>query len=146
MKTCFRVVPDTNVVIASEKARSTASPNREFFQRWKRGEFEILHSDDTLLEYIQTMREANVPENVMRKLIRALLELGRHIRIVFYHLPLYPSDLDDIAFLLCAENGNATHIVTYDSHFEKIDHFYNFRVCGTLDFLFELRQHLAEKG
>ena len=145
MKTSFRVVPDTNVVIASQKSTSESSPNREFFDRWKNDEFEILYSDDTLLEYIEKMRELHISEEIIRKLIRAMLELGRHVSIVFYHLPLYPSDPDDIAFLLCAENGNATHIVSYDPHLEEIEYFYLFRVCGTLKFLFELRKQLSEK-
>lgn len=76
----------------------------------------LIISDDTLLEYIEKMRELNISGEIIKKLIRALLELDKHISIVFYHLPLYPSDLDDIAFLLCAENGNATHIVSYDPH------------------------------
>ncbi len=90
MKTSFRVVPDTNVVIASEKSTSESSPNREFFDRWRNDEFGILYSDDTLLEYIGKMRELGIPEEIMRKLICAMLELGRRVSIVFYHLPLYP--------------------------------------------------------
>lgn len=143
MKTSFRVVPDTNVVIASQKSTSESSPNKEFIDRWQSGEFEILHSDDTLLEYVEKMRELKVPEEIIRKLIRAMLELGRHVRIEFYHLPVYPSDPDDIAFLLCAENGNATHLVTYDPHLEEIGQYYTFKVCGTLAFLFELRNELS---
>lgn len=143
MKTSFSVVPDTNVVIASQKSTSQTSPNREFINRWTSGEFEILHSDDTLLEYIEKLLELKVPEDITRKLIRAMLELGRYIRIEFYHLLVYPSDPDDIAFLLCAENGNATHLVTYDPHLEEIGQYYTFKVCGTLAFLFELRNELS---
>jgi predicted nucleic acid-binding protein len=146
MKTSFRVVPDTNVVIASQKSRSESSPNKEFFERWQNEEFEILHSDDTLLEYIEKMQKLNVPEEIIKKLTRAILELGRHVSIEFYHLPVYPSDPDDIAFLLCAENGNATHIVSYDTHLEEIGQFYAFKVCGPLAFIFELREELSEKG
>ena len=97
MKTSFRVVPDTNVVIASEKSTSKSSPNKEFFDRWSNNEFEILYSDDTLLEYIEKMRELNISEEIIKKLIRAMLELGKHISIVFYHLFLYPSDPDRIS-------------------------------------------------
>ena len=49
MKTLFSAVPDTNVVIASQKSTSDSSPNKEFFDRWRTDEFEILHSDDTML-------------------------------------------------------------------------------------------------
>lgn len=145
MKSPFRVVPDTNVVIASVKSASQTSPNKEFFDRWKNNEFEILYSDDTLLEYIEKMKEKNIPEKIINNLIRAILELGQYVHIVFYHLSLYPSDLDDIAFLLCAENGNATHIVSYDPHLKEIEHLYSFKVCETLEFLFELRDEIVKK-
>ncbi len=128
----FKVVPDTNVVVASEKSTRSTSPNKELFERWRNGEFELLYSDDTLLEYIE-------------KIIRALLKLGREVRIEFYHLPLYPIDPDDIAFLLCAENGEATHLVSYDTHLKDIAAFYSFKVCKPLNFLFELRRELTKK-
>ncbi len=145
MKTPFSVVPDTNVVLASQKSISKSSPNKEFFDRWRNDEFEILYSDDMLFEYIEKMRQLKLSKEIIKKMIRVMLELGRHISIVFYHLPLYPLDPDDIAFLLCAENGNATHIVSYDSHLKRIGYFYSFRVCETLDFLVELREELSEK-
>lgn len=144
MKTSFRVVPDTNVVIASEKSKSESSPNKEFFGRWRNNEFEILYSEDTLLEYIEKMRELNIPKEIIKKLIRALLELGKQISIVFFHLPLYPSDPDDISFLLCAENGNATHLISYDPHLKETEHVYSFKICGTLEFLYELREELTQ--
>ncbi|OQX11634.1 MAG: hypothetical protein BWK80_44535 [Desulfobacteraceae bacterium IS3] len=142
MKTSFRSVPDTNIVIASEKSRSGSSPNEEFFARWKNGEFQILYSDDTLLEYIEKMKEKDIPEEIIRKIIKSILKLGQHIRIIFYHLPVYPGDPDDIAFLLCADNGKATHIVSYDKHFREIASLYSFRICDTLEFLTELRKEL----
>ena len=109
-------MPDTNVVIASEKSRNPTSPNQEFFERWHRDEFEVLYSDDTLLEYIETLRGRGIPEPTIRKLVRAFIHLAVEVHIVLYHLPRYPSDPDDIAFRLCAQNGQATHIVTYDEH------------------------------
>ncbi len=146
MKTSFKAVPDTNIVIASEKSKSGSSPNREFFERWRNCEFKILYSDDTLLEYIEKMKEKDVPEEIIRKLIKSILKLGQYIQIVFYHLPVYPSDPDDIAFLLCADNGKATHIVTYDVHLRDVEYFYSFRVCDSLEFLIELRGELKEKS
>jgi len=141
-KTAFKVVPDTNVFVAAEKSRHTASPNREFVSRWKNNEFEVLYSEDTLLEYISKLREKGIAETTVTKLIQALFELARKIGIEFYHLPYYPIDSDDIAFLLCAENGQATHIVSYDSDLKAIDHLYSFKVCNTLEFLTELRKEL----
>ena len=125
---------------------SESSPNKEFFERWKNDEFDILYSDDTLLEYIEEMREKKIPEEIIKKLIRAILELGRNVHIIFFHLPFYPVDSDDIGFLLCAENGKATHIVSYDSHLKAIEPFYSFKVCKTLEFLFELRRELVRNN
>jgi predicted nucleic acid-binding protein len=144
MKTSFRSVPDTNIVIASEKSRSGSSPNREFFDRWEKGEFQILYSDDTLLEYIGKMKEKEIPERIIRRIIKSVMKLGQHIRIIFYHLPVYPNDPDDIAFLLCADNGRATHIVSYDKHFKEMESVYSFRICDTLEFLIELREELKK--
>jgi len=85
MKTSFRTVPDTNVVIASEKSRSESSPNKEFFARWKNEEFQILYSDDTLLEYIEKMREKDIPEELIKKMTKSILKLGQYVQIIFYH-------------------------------------------------------------
>ena len=139
MKNFFKVVPDTNIVIASEKSSSKSSPNIEFFNRWKNNEFEILYSDDTLLEYIEKMKELNISHETIKKLIRSMFELGIQVKIIFYHLPVYPSDLKDIAFFVCAANGNATYIISYDLHLKEIDYYYSFRICETLEFLFELK-------
>jgi predicted nucleic acid-binding protein len=54
MKTSFRTVPDTNVIIASQNA-SAASPNKEFFDRWEQEEFALLYCEDTLREYIRKL-------------------------------------------------------------------------------------------
>jgi len=142
MKTHFKIVPDTNVLIASEKSVSSISPNKEFFDRWRNEEFEILYSDDTLLEYIKKLKEKGISKENIKQFIIALLELGSNIFIKYYHLPNYPVDPDDIAFLLCAENGKASHIISYDKHIKDIENHYSFKVCDTLEFLFELRKKL----
>lgn len=90
------------------------------------------------------MREKGISRESIKKLIRAVLKLGHKVHIVFYHFPHYPIDPDDIAFLLCAENGKATHIISYDKHLKDIDFLYSFKVCETLDFLFELRKELSK--
>ncbi len=76
-------------------------------------------------------------------MIRAILEIGEKVEIVYFHLPVYPPDQDDIAFLVCAENGNATHIVSYDRHLKELGDRYAFKICDTLEFLYELRCELS---
>lgn len=142
MKSTFKVVPDTNVIIAS-RSSSTTSPNKEFFARWKNNEFAILFSDDTLREYIKKMVEYQVARKTIKRLITAIRELGEYTPIESFHLKNYPDDPDDIAFLLCAVNGRATHLVTYDLHLLDLDRFVEFNICKTLDFLRELREYLS---
>ncbi len=83
--TSFTVVPDTNIVVASEKSTRSSSPNKEFFERWGHDEFELLYSDDTLLEYIEKLREKGIEEESIKKLIRAILKLGREVLIEAFY-------------------------------------------------------------
>lgn len=50
MKTSFKVVPDTNVLLASEKHPGATSPNKEFVERWKCQEFELLYLNCCILK------------------------------------------------------------------------------------------------
>ncbi|MCP3958646.1 MAG: hypothetical protein GY719_12405 [bacterium] len=127
-KTPLRAVPDTNILLASEMSPGSSSPNREYFERWKADEFVVLFSADTLLEYVKKLREKDLAEE--------------RIKVFLGALPTYPVDSDDIAFLLCADNGHATHLVTYDRHLQEIDAHYSFRICETTDFLRDLRREL----
>ena len=134
-----RVVLDTNVVLASERSGATTSPNREILGRWRAGEFLWLYSRDTVLEYIEKLLEHGIDEADVRRLVRALGVLGELVEIEFFHLRRYPADSDDIAFVLCALNGRATHLVTYDGHLFEVAHEYPFVICNPLHFLVELR-------
>ena len=141
-KTGLKTVPDTNVVLAAQMSGGPTSPNVEYLDRWERGEFEIFFSQDTLLEYALKLREKNIPEENVVQFLRALLQLGVETYIEHYHLPVYPVDTDDIGFLLCADNGEATHIISYDRHLLDINHHFPFKICRLIDFLKDLRQAL----
>ena len=52
---------------------------------------------------------------------------------------IYPKDEDDIVFVLCAENGNATHLITYDTDLLNIKEYFKFKICKTIEFLSEFR-------
>lgn len=52
--------------------------------------------------------------------------------------------MDDVAFLLVALNGSATHLVTYDPHLQDVAVFYpEFITCEPLAFLSDLRVSLV---
>jgi len=61
--------------------------------------------------------------------------------IRFFHLRHYPADPDDVLYLLCAINGEATHLVSYDPHLLELSSFYDdFVICPPLEFLKALRE------
>ena len=62
IKNKFRVVLDTNIIIASHLSESEDSPNKEIIQRWKNDQFDVLWTDDTLHEYINKLKYFNVSE------------------------------------------------------------------------------------
>ncbi len=102
LQTGLRTVPDTNVLLAAEMSVGPTSPNVEYFDRWESGEFAVLFSHDTFLEYALKLREKNIPGERIKQVLRALLELGIEVFIEYYHLHVYPIDTDDIAFLVGA--------------------------------------------
>lgn len=104
----------------------------------ERRRFVLLYSADTFLEYAEKLIDKALPEAVIKSFLRALLELGSEVSVEHYHLPAYPVDMDDVAFLLCAVNGQATHLVTYDRHLLDVSRYYPFKICGTTEFLADL--------
>jgi predicted nucleic acid-binding protein len=59
----------------------------------------------------------------------------------FFHFRHYPIDENDIAFLLCAMNGHATHLISYDSHLLDLDiHYPEIIFSSAIPFLNTLRQ------
>lgn len=134
-----RAVLDTNVVIAAHGATQPGSPNAEIIDRWEAGEFTLLHTHDVLLEYAEKLIETGIPHTLVVRFIARIFQLGEAVRIEFFHLRRYPVDADDIAFLLCALNGDATHLVTYDPHLLELQPSYALSICEPLRFLAALR-------
>jgi len=70
-----RIVPDTNVVIASRKSPSPLSPSREILDRWAKGEFDVLYTLDTIIEYVRKCRETGINAEDTRALLTDFTEL-----------------------------------------------------------------------
>ena len=143
----FKTVPDTNILLAST-SKNPESPNREYFERWlRRAEFDLLYSDDTLAEYALKLKSEKfgLPEEKIEELLTCIVMLGLHVDIEHFHLPVYPEDPDDVSFLLCAENGDASHLISYDHHILDLQyrHELDFKICELIDFLKELRASQA---
>ncbi len=139
----IRAVLDTNVVLAAEGASNPNSPNREIVRRWLAGEFILLMTDDILAEYAEKLSSlGKSPQETVEFLSRVFL-LSETVEIRFFHLRHYPGDADDVLFLLCAINGEATHLVSYDPHLLDLRPFYDdFAICLPLDFLSALRKRI----
>ncbi len=134
-----RAVLDTNVVLAAHHSRNPASPGVEILDRWERGEFVLLYTADVITEYAEKLIEAGAPQTATDRFLSAIALNGTFVLIEFFHFRHYPEDTDDIAFLLCALNGDATHLVTYDPHLHVLQPHYALAICEPLRFLADLR-------
>jgi len=134
-----RAVLDTNVILAAHHSRSPASPGVEILDRWERGEFVLLYTADVITEYAEKLIEAGAPQAATDRFLSAIALNGTFVLIEFFHFCHYPEDADDIAFLLCALNGGATHLVTYDPHLHVLQPHYTLVICEPLRFLAHLR-------
>ncbi len=137
----LRTVLDTNVVLAAKRSKHPTSPNIEILDRWQRREFVFLCSLDTLAEYAEKLLEHGIPEAEVEAFIESLARHGELVAVVFFHFRHYPVDPDDIMFLLCAINGVASHLVSYDDHLLSLRHFYanEIKICEPVEFLKDCR-------
>jgi predicted nucleic acid-binding protein len=136
-----RAVADSNVILAAQQSTHAQSPNREIIERWRLGEFDLLYSADTLAEYAEKLLALDVARGDVVEFLAHVISLGQAVEIRFFHLPSYPHDPDDIAFLLCAWNGLASHLVSYDGDLLTLadDYRSHFHICRPLEFLAAVR-------
>ena len=92
-------------------------------------------SDDVVTEYAEKLLEKGSDPLKVERLVAELLQYGEEVPIRFFHFQHYPVDADDVAFLLAALNGAATHLVTYDEHLKDVGVFYpEFITCEPVGF------------
>jgi len=136
----IRAVLDTNLVLAAHKSKTHRSPNRDVLNRWLDGQFTWLISHDIVAEYTEKLLGKGKPPEIVETFITELILLAETVDIRFFHFRHYPVDSDDTVFLLCAVNGAASHLVSYDRHILDIGLFYSeFTTCKPMEFLNELR-------
>jgi len=90
-------------------------------------------------EYAEKLIALGFDATVAQKFIARIIHLGELVRIEFFHLRHYPADTDDIAFLLCALSGEATHLVTYDPHLTDLQPHYSLCLCAPVRFPTDVR-------
>jgi len=117
----LRAVLDTNVPIAAYLSKNPDSPTKELIDRWRNEEFVQIYSDSTLAELKQKLVEKEIDPLLADRYVADLLRIGVHVEVSPGDIrPVIPADPDDDLIVACAVVGGATHIVTYDPHFEVL--------------------------
>ncbi len=145
MTSPFRAVLDTNVLLAAARSPHKTSPTAEILDRWQKREFELLVSLDTLTEYAEKLLSHGVAAPEVEAFLTTLALHAELVTVAFFHFRHNPIDPDDVMFLLCAINGRASHLVSYDSHLRNLRSFYEkeLKICEPLEFLAECRAENA---
>ena len=107
----------------------------------KSTELFIHSSHDILHEYFITLQTLKILQKDIDTLLLTIIALAERVDIEYFHFYSYqyPKDSDDIAFILCADNGKASHLITYDSDLLEIKDYHSFIICKPLEFLKEIR-------
>lgn len=136
----LRAVLDSNVVLAADGAANPLSPNKEILHRWSVGQFIWLITADIAAEYAEKLLDKGNSPSEVEAFITGLFLSAESVEIRFFHFRHYPVDSDDTIFLLCAINGAASHLVSYDRHLSDVGIFYEeFVTCKPTEFLQALR-------
>ena len=113
----MRIVLDTNCLLASLSRRGA------YFNVWKslqQGKYTLCVSKEILEEYEEILTQSTnsvIASNVVQTLLNApTVELIEP----FYRFNLIKNAPDDNKFVDCAIAGNATYIVSNDSHFDVL--------------------------
>lgn len=116
-----KIVLDTNVLLVSISSKSEM---HWIFQKLLQEEFELVVSNEILLEYEEVISRKYSVE-VAIDVIRTLLLLPNVIKSeIYFRWALLLADADDNKFVDCAVASNADYIVTNDKDFkplEKVD-------------------------
>lgn len=111
----MRIVLDTNCLLASLSRRGA------YFNVWKglqEGKYTLCVSNEILEEYEEIIAQKTnsvIASNVVQTLLNAP---SVELIDAFFRFDLIKNDPDDNKFVDCAIAGNATYVVSNDSHFD----------------------------
>ena len=136
----LRAVLDINVFVAAYKTQSPTSPTAELLRRWRNGEFELLYSEDIRRQIAEKFLEKRVDSLLTEELLVDLVLFGTEIQLTPTDVKrVISADSDDDVIVACAMVGDATHIVTYDPHFDGLGEYQGIKIVDGLHFLYEVR-------
>ena len=111
----MRIVLDTNCLLASLSRRGA------YFNVWRglqAGKYTLCVSNEILEEYEEIIAQKTnsvIASNVVQTLLNAP---SVELIDAFFRFDLIKNDPDDNKFVDCAIAGNATYVVSNDSHFD----------------------------
>jgi|CXWK01.1.fsa_nt_gi predicted nucleic acid-binding protein len=134
-------VLDTNVFVAAYLSRNPNSPTQEILARWLNDEFDLLYSVDLQAEIAEKFAAKGVAQEATELLLATLAIRGVQVEApASAVVAIISADPDDDLVLACAVVGGATHLVTYDPHFDVLGRTYQgIHIVDGLGFLGVLR-------
>ena len=137
----LRAVFDTNIFVAAHLSKNPHSPTLELLRRWRQGEFELLYSDDLLVEIDEKFSARGIGDEYKDSLLVELRDLATYVEVKPLDVkPVIIADPDDDFILACAVVGQADYLVTYDAHFDVLEGEYQgVKITEALPFLWTVR-------
>ena len=132
---------DTNIFVARALSQNPNSPILELFERLKDDEFALVWCKAIQDEIIEKLLGKHLEH---ARIVEFIAEVTRVANFV----ELSPADItaviiddpDDDVVLACAVKGKATHLVTYDTHFDGLGSEYQaIKIVDGLHFLYAVR-------
>lgn len=113
----MKVILDTSTLIASFAKKS---PFRPIYDALLAGKYELVVSNEILLEYAEKVAEKTTPS--ISHNLTELLTVLPNVRLqgIFYHWHIIVSDPDDNKFVDCYVAAGADYLVSNDRHFSVL--------------------------
>jgi putative PIN family toxin of toxin-antitoxin system len=137
----LRAVFDTNIFVAAYLSKNPQGPTMELLRRWRQEEFELLYSDDLLVEIDEKFSARGIADEYKDSLLVELRDLATYVEVKPLDVkPVIIADPDDDFILACAVVGQADYLVTYDAHFDVLEGEYQgVKITEALPFLWAVR-------
>lgn len=137
----LRAVFDTNIFVAAYLSKNPDSPTMELLRRWLQGEFELLYSDDLLVEIDEKFSARGISDEHKDSLLVELRDFATYVEVKPSDVkPVIAADPDDDFILACAVVGRADYLVSYDAHFDVLEGEYRgIKITEALPFLWAVR-------
>jgi len=137
----LRAVFDTNIFVAAHLSKNPHSPTMELLRRWRQEEFELLYSDDLLVEIDEKFSARGIGAEYKDSLLVELRDLASYVEVKPSDVkPVITADPDDDFILACAVVGQADYLVTYDAHLDVLKGQYRgIKITEALPFLWAVR-------